>query len=66
MEVLNIEQAAQLLGVSENTIKYLTSTQQIPFSRIGKRKVRYSKERLEIWFQDRENVAVSYNKGPHG
>lgn len=38
------------------TVDYLVATKQIPFSRIGKRNVRFSRNRLEQWFSEREHV----------
>jgi hypothetical protein len=34
----------------------LVTTKQIPFSRIGKRNVRFSRKRLEEWFREREHI----------
>jgi excisionase family DNA binding protein len=55
-------------GVAENynlpksNVSYLVSTGQIPFSRIGKRTVRFSKKELDKWFyQERKNVPIKYN-----
>jgi len=38
------------------TVDYLVATKQIPFSRIGKRNVRFSRKRLEEWFRERESI----------
>lgn len=57
MQVLTRKEAAGFLKIPIKTLDYLVSTGQIPFSRIGKRNVRFSKERLGAYFQSREGVA---------
>jgi excisionase family DNA binding protein len=54
--VLKRQGAAELLKLPIRTLDYLVATNQIPFSRIGKRGVRFSQERLELWFEEREGV----------
>ena len=44
------------------TVDYLVSTNQIPFSRIGKRLVRFDYDRLEQWFEEREGVEFRHKK----
>jgi excisionase family DNA binding protein len=48
------------LKIPERTVDYLVSTNQIPFSRIGKRSVRFSSERINEWFNEREGVELRY------
>ena len=43
------------------TVDYLVASKQIPFSRIGKRNVRFSRARLEKWFESRENIEFHRN-----
>ena len=63
MEILRKKEAAEFLKLPVRTLDYLVHTSQIPFSRLGKRTVRFSKERLEQWVNDRESVEVRYDKG---
>jgi excisionase family DNA binding protein len=56
VEVLTRKEASELLKIPIRTLDYLVSTNQIPYSRIGKRSVRFDRGRLEIWFQEREGV----------
>ena len=56
MEILTKKEAAELIKISDATMNYLISTGQIPFIRIGKRGVRFSKKRLEEWFMEREGI----------
>lgn len=60
MTVLTREQVAELLQMPIRTIDYFVATGQIPFSRVGKRGVRFSKERIIDWFNEREGV--QYNR----
>jgi excisionase family DNA binding protein len=55
-EVLKTDEAGQFLQLSERTVEYLVSTNQIPFSRVGKRGVRFLKSRLLEWLKEREGV----------
>ena len=55
-EVLKTKDVSSFLKVPEKTIQYLVSTGQIPFSRIGKRGVRFSKNRIMDWFNSREGI----------
>lgn len=45
------------------TVDYLVATNQIPFSRLGKRNVRFSRERLEQWFREREGIEYHCGEG---
>ncbi len=53
-EVLTRKEVAQLLKVPLRTIDFWTKTGQIPFSRLGGRTIRFSKERLDAWFLEKE------------
>ena len=44
------------------TVDYLVATGQIPFSRVGKRGVRFDEKRLQEWFLEREGVEFRHNK----
>lgn len=55
-EILTTRQAAEFLQFSEKTIRYFVATGQIPFSRVGKRYVRFRRSRLEKWLQEREDI----------
>ena len=55
-EILLKKEAAEFLKISNRTLDYLVVTGQIPFSRIGKRGVRFSKNRLLEWIKEREGV----------
>jgi len=55
-EILLKKEAAEFLRISNRTLDYLVVTGQIPFSRIGKRGVRFSKNRLLEWIKEREGV----------
>ncbi len=56
MEILIRQEAAEFLKIPMRTLDYLVQTDQIPFSRVGKRSVRFDKQRLIEWFHGREKV----------
>ena len=60
-EILKRAGASELLQIPVRTIDYLVSTGQIPFSRLGKRSVRFSRTRLLEWFNEREGVEYRKN-----
>jgi excisionase family DNA binding protein len=55
-EILTRIETAGMLKIPGRTLDYLVATGQIPFSRIGKRSVRFSRERLRKWLQEREGI----------
>ncbi|MBC8466721.1 MAG: helix-turn-helix domain-containing protein [Deltaproteobacteria bacterium] len=55
-EILTRRETAEMLKLPIRTLDYLVGTNQIPFSRLGKRAVRFDKNRLNEWFRDREGV----------
>ena len=56
MEILNRSEASEFLKVPKRTLDYWVSTGQIPFSRLGRRLVRFQRSRLLEWLNVRENV----------
>lgn len=61
-KLLRRQDVSEWLQIPLRTIDYLVQTDQIPFSRLGKRNVRFSKERLKEWFADREGVEFRQNR----
>jgi len=55
-EVLTRTEAAGMLKMPRRTLDYLVATGQIPFSRIGKRSIRFTRARLLEWLQEREGI----------
>ncbi len=55
-EILTRTEAAGMLKMPRRTLDYLVATGQIPFSRIGKRGVRFTRGRLLEWRQEREGI----------
>ena len=47
--LLNNAQAAEFLQISENTLRVWVSRGKVPYTKIGKRLVRYRKGDLEDW-----------------
>lgn len=62
-EILTRREAADLLKLPQRTIDYLVGTGQIPFSRLGKRSVRFRRSRLLAWMDEREKVEYRLNRG---
>ncbi len=48
------------------TLDYLVQTGQIPFSRIGKRCVRFDEDRLDAWFRSREGIEFRHQRHSQG
>jgi excisionase family DNA binding protein len=61
-EILTKTDVATEFKLPKRTIDYLVATGQIPFLRLGKRTVRFSRESLAQWIKDRENIKVEYHK----
>ena len=55
-EILTRAETAELLKLPKRTLDYLVSTGQIPFARIGKRSVRFTRSRLLEWLSEREGI----------
>ena len=53
---LNKKEVGERLGIPVKTIDYLVATNQIPYSRVGKRSVRFDPERIQAWFMKREGI----------
>jgi excisionase family DNA binding protein len=61
MEILTRQELSTIFKLNLRTLDYLVSTHQIPYSRIGRRMVRFDRERIEAWFKQREGL--SYKRG---
>ena len=61
-EFLTKNEVAEFFKIKKRTIDYLVSTQQIPFFRLGKRGVRFSRTRLLDWAREREGVVYRHRK----
>ena len=61
MNILTREEVAKRFKMSRATLDYLVATNQIPFSRVSKRMVRFDEDRLMEWFRGREGV--EYHRG---
>lgn len=56
LEIFTRQELADFLHMPVRTIDFLVHTRQIPFSRLGKRAVRFDKARIMEWFAEREGV----------
>jgi excisionase family DNA binding protein len=55
-EIMNKLEVAEVFKLNPRTLQYLISTKQIPFSRVGKRIIRFSRQRLLEWLREREGI----------
>ena len=55
-DILTRQEVAREFKLTLRTIDNLVATGQIPFSRVGKRSVRFDRSRLREWFREREGV----------
>ncbi len=55
-EIMNRDETGKFLSTNRKTVDYLVSTNQIPYSRIGKRLIRFKRSRLLAWLDEREGV----------
>ena len=55
-EVMTRSDVAQEFKIPLRTVDYLVSTGQIPYARVGKRSVRFTRSRLMEWLREREGV----------
>ncbi len=62
LEILTRKEVSVMFQIPLRTLDYLVGTGQIPFSRIGKRSVRFSSDRLSKWFEEREGVEFRQNR----
>jgi excisionase family DNA binding protein len=56
---LSEKQTAEYMGVSPSTIRRMVSDGVIPITRIGKRRIVISLERLEKWLDSQTSQAAS-------
>ena len=61
-EILTRQEVGKLFKMPVRTVDYLVSTGQIPFSRVGKKMVRFDKDRLTEWFREREHLEYRHQK----
>jgi excisionase family DNA binding protein len=61
-DLMTRKDVAEFLKIPLRTIDYLVTTGQIPYFRIGKRSVRFSRERLSEYLKERECVEYRTKK----
>lgn len=57
-QLLTRKQVCELLQVPKRTLQLWMHQGEIPFIRIGRRSVRFDRERLDQWLKERENMPV--------
>lgn len=63
MQALTTKQVAEMLNLPEYTVRYLTRTKQIPFSRVGQKYIRFDKQKIIEWFREREGMEYLQAEG---
>ena len=66
LEILKRDDVAALLQIHSRTVDHLVYTGQIPFSRIGKRNVRFDKDAVIRWFRSRQGIPFRRNMKNNG
>lgn len=61
-EILTRREVSDMFKIPIRTIDYFVTSGQIPFSRLGKRLVRFDKEKLLNWFEERHKVEYRHRK----
>jgi excisionase family DNA binding protein len=61
-EILTRKEVSEFFKMPIRTVDYLVTTGQIPYSRLGKRSVRFNKVRLLEWFREREGIELRHKK----
>jgi hypothetical protein len=61
-DILTRKDVSKEFKLPLGTVDYLVCTKQIPYSRLGRRGVRFSKKRLMEWFREREGVEFRKKK----
>jgi excisionase family DNA binding protein len=56
-EVLTPDEVAKILRVSRSKINQLVAAHEIPFVRIGKRRIRFKREAIMKWFREQHATA---------
>jgi len=62
-DVLTVKQASEYLQIPERTLQYLIYTKQIDcYSRVGKRSIRFRKDNIDKWMDERQGIELRYDK----
>ena len=52
--LINIKEVQKRFSFSENTLRWLIRTRQIPFTRIGQRRIFFDPEELKNWIETKK------------
>ena len=55
-EILTRQEASKFLKIPLSTLNFWVSTNQVPFSRLGRKNVRFLRARLVEWAKEREGI----------
>jgi excisionase family DNA binding protein len=62
-DMLSYAEAAAFLGVKVATLYSMVARREVPFARLGKRLVRFSRAGLKTWVANRTVVPASLDAG---
>ena len=67
-DIMNRSEAAQMLRIPGRTLDYMVRRNEIPYIRLGKRALRFSRSRIARWLENRENIEyrIPRKRGPEG
>jgi excisionase family DNA binding protein len=60
-DYLTRKEVADLLKLPLRTLDYRVASKQIPYSRVSKRNVRFSRSQIDRWFLEREGIEFHRN-----
>ena len=63
MDILTRPEAAEFLRIPLHSLNFLVSTNQIPYSRLGRRRIVFLRDRLIEYVRERENVEYRMPRG---
>jgi len=55
--LLNVDELAAYLGVSHQSLRHMVHRRQIPFIRLGERRIRFDLDEIRTWLDDQRVVA---------
>jgi excisionase family DNA binding protein len=58
-ELLNVTEAAKLIGVAKPTLYFYTSKRLIPFIKRGGKKILFRRADLQSWLQEGKKASIS-------
>ena len=61
-KILGVPEIAEYLNTSERSVYYMVKTNQIPFFRIGRRRIGTTEKMLREWMQEQTGLEYHINR----